>query len=108
MLDSIGNDVAPLAGSVDRNTRSAQKEVRPAASLPSRGAWIEISEMNSGILGILVAPLAGSVDRNHHHYLYRSTSGIRSLPSRGAWIEIIPEPVRDTRVQGRSPRGERG
>ena len=34
--------VAPLAGSVDRNIVSGLREVAAAASLPSRGAWIEI------------------------------------------------------------------
>ena len=34
--------VAPLAGSVDRNYRLAMKAKNEVASLPSRGAWIEI------------------------------------------------------------------
>ena len=53
-------------------------------SLPSRGAWIEIS-------------------RNRPN-----GPGTRSLPSRGAWIEIIRDPKDVKRFVGRSPHGERG
>ena len=35
--------VAPLAGSVDRNWTNDRLEPKTCASLPSRGAWIEIS-----------------------------------------------------------------
>ena len=34
--------VAPLAGSVDRNYRYERRRADVGASLPSRGAWIEI------------------------------------------------------------------
>ena len=57
--------VAPLAGSVDRNSGNV-----------------------SSLGKALVAPLAGSVDRNvaeAGHLLV----GVASLPSRGAWIEIV-------------------
>ena len=53
-------------------------------SLPSRGAWIEISFLRLDISGLQVAPLAGSVDRN--------LSERKCADHRG----------------GRSPRGERG
>ena len=57
----VGDDVAPLAGSVDRNAdNNVVKVVQD------------------------VAPLAGSVDRNPQ-------------------LELVVQ-----RVQGRSPRGERG
>ena len=60
--------VAPLAGSVDRNS-SREKDGCPG----------------------LVAPLAGSVDRNHQAATLAATVK-PSLPSRGAWIEIpIPQ-----------------
>src|SRR5699024_4948804 len=55
---------APLAGSVDRNSAIAAWYLSFRPSLPSRGAWIEIS---------VVIPEAGAA---------------MSLPSRGAWIEI--------------------
>ena len=35
-------DVAPLAGSVDRNPFACKDVVLVLGSLPSRGAWIEI------------------------------------------------------------------
>ena len=56
-----------------------------AASLPSRGAWIEILGVPGLHAGQMVAPLAGSVDRNIH-----------------------PVCLDDVTVGGRSPRGERG
>ena len=56
--------VAPLAGSVDRNTTWLLSRVRPA-----------------------VAPLAGSVDRNGYIAITHFEEK-ESLPSRGAWIEI--------------------
>mgnify|MGYP005803539203 CR=1 FL=1 len=37
-----GLGVAPLAGSVDRNADDSLAETESGASLPSRGAWIEI------------------------------------------------------------------
>ena len=56
--------VAPLAGSVDRNLRCVLDFDSAPRSLPSRGAWIEI-----------VLPIALPI-------------ALPSLPSRGAWIEI--------------------
>ena len=56
-----------------------------AVSLPSRGAWIEISVYQQG---------QGAADA--------------SLPSRGAWIEMVSIRLRVAVVCGRSPRGERG
>ena len=58
--------VAPLAGSVDRNLVLVQSVTVCVLSLPSRGAWIEIS-VRTG---------------------YSGSTG-RSLPSRGAWIEML-------------------
>ena len=78
--------VAPLAGSVDRNSGVGvfleHPDVAPLAGSVDRN-------MSSGWVawGNYVAPLAGSVDRN----LVGLDSGnfpARSLPSRGAWIEI--------------------
>ena len=64
----------------------------PRSSLPSRGAWIEIYFFCFYIdFTQTVAPLAGSVDRN----VYLFSCGyqlVMSLPSRGAWIEIFLRP----------------
>src|SRR5699024_6462139 len=79
-------------------------------SLPSRGAWIEILEIQNNIRCkgrsprgergeksrttapsgrlVPVAPLAGSVDRNNTKML-RDLYMKLSLPSRGAWIEMF-------------------
>ena len=77
--------VAPLAGSVDRNTerdRPGPYWIFP--SLPSRGAWIEIGRNRRSCPRSDVAPLAGSVDRNYQY--------------------CTPFPP----MKRRSPRGERG
>src|SRR5699024_3054207 len=62
--------VAPLAGSVDRNTLPARIGDQHMKSLPSRGAWIEMPTWRS--FGAWRWP---------------------SLPSRGAWIEIASPPL---------------
>ena len=56
----------------------------PGQSLPSRGAWIEITREEM------------------------ATMGVASLPSRGAWIEIRIGPLHNMWGTGRSPHGERG
>ena len=82
--DAYWGSVAPLAGSVDRNACSDGSDVVFVASLPSRGAWIEIM-LDLGPQWLdRVAPLAGSVDRN------ANAGNIEKL------------------VGSRSPRGERG
>ena len=53
-------------------------------SLPSRGAWIEISPCSHLLCMVL------------------------SLPSRGAWIEILKRSLKRIIFTRRSPRGERG
>ena len=77
--------VAPLAGSVDRNRDTTTGET----------------------YRVTVAPLAGSVDRNGYQEAWADYR-YQSLPSRGAWIEIGPWFAFLQRLQGRSPRGERG
>ena len=57
-------EVAPLAGSVDRNNDPAVARGYLGWSLPSRGAWIEICGAARQGIRFRVAPLAGSVDRN--------------------------------------------
>ena len=100
-------NVAPLAGSVDRNNISTDRQTGLSRSLPSRGAWIEMPYLAS-----------------------RTALGSRSLPSRGAWIEMVQNLANTGLVQvaplagsvdrnfvnatlttsqnSRSPRGERG
>ena len=58
-----------------------------SASLPSRGAWIEILVFALLFGALFVAPLTGSVDRNTS-CLPEPQKGEASLPSRGAWIEM--------------------
>ena len=103
--------VAPLTGSVDRNRNHLKLVGYGARSLPSRGAWIEISFLMPIFASHSVAPLTGSVDRNRFRKPAASKSAVapltgsvdrnhapqsaeqltaRSLPSRGAWIEIHP------------------
>ena len=57
--------VAPLAGSVDRNSPVGLLLVAKRGSLPLRGAWIEIATWR------------------------RRSRRPKSLPLRGAWIEIM-------------------
>ena len=80
-------------------------------SLPTRGAWIEISSSRCSRGVLRVAPHAGSVDRNcrknrqavrphpvaphagsvDRNFFSSSVGSCRfvSLPTRGAWIEIL-------------------
>ena len=99
------------------------------ASLPSRGAWIEMMKRPLRSRCSRVAPLTGSVDRNRTSTPCPTWQS-PSLPSRGAWIEIAYIVVSrscndvapltgsvdrnptgkwsDWRYIGRSPHGERG
>src|SRR5699024_2149981 len=77
-------------------------------SLPSRGAWIEMPYILSAPISAAVAPLAGSVDRNYDVTISLGDACRPSLPSRGAWIEIVTIVYHDFLVCRRSPRGERG
>ena len=81
-------EVAPLAGSVDRNMLgNTVNKFCPVA--PLAGSVDRNHTYGDAFLCIMskVAPLAGSVDRN----LEKAKAEIEaqgSLPSRGAWIEI--------------------
>ena len=82
--------------------------VAPAyQSLPSRGAWIEIELYAADAGAGPVAPLAGSVDRNES-LRDQLNEALESLPSRGAWIEMRHLTGSISTPLGRSPRGERG
>ena len=76
--------VAPLTGSVDRNTAATFVGVAGCESLPSRGAWIEMMVVAASAAVVPVAPLTGSVDRN------------------------ITLTYDEEHLPGRSPHGERG
>ena len=89
----LGSVFAGLASTASLPSRGAWIEIGRAPSgqtgcrwsLPSRGAWIEIAEKFAERMEKqVVAPLAGSVDRNRPYHGH--------------------EPGGD----GRSPRGERG
>ena len=61
--------------------------IRAAASLPVRGAWIEISHCaDKGLIGILSLPVRGAWIEIGLALVHRLVAG--SLPVRGAWIEI--------------------
>ena len=74
---------------MDRNLRLGGVVIHatPNQSLPSRGAWIEMTMVMPVAPAYQVAPLAGSVDRNNV-FAEALIAVPRSLPSRGAWIEI--------------------
>ena len=84
-LAVVAAGVAPLAGSVDRNQQVYRIDLTDPASLPSRGAWIEIGCQRAARSARRVAPLAGSVDRN-----------------------VFIGRNRNRLPMGRSPHGERG
>ena len=77
-----------------------------AASLPVRGAWIEIvmdgyvltSDLSLPVRGAWIEIIAGT----------RTAKRNGSLPVRGAWIEILRRLLPQAAAQGRSPCGERG
>ena len=79
--------VAPLTGSVDRNTLRwvsvSMIQVAPLTGSVDRNC--NFHPKNRRILS--VAPLTGSVDRNLT-VKEVTAEGKMSLPSRGAWIEI--------------------
>ena len=100
--------VAPLPGRVDRNRDTGGHiHTQRLKSLPSRGAWIEISTSPGPTRAPCVAPLTGSVDRNQFRDKVEEYMAL-SLPSRGAWIEILLGFAGTVSQVGRSPHGERG
>ena len=99
--------VAPLAGSVDRNKVSEVDALAGLLSLPSRGAWIEIP----GPLSMCPPASRSLPSRGAWIEITLGRSGLlklKSLPSRGAWIEISWRPPGAPAPPRRSPRGERG
>ena len=123
-------NVAPLAGSVDRNVICVYRSFASAQSLPSRGAWIEILLGFAGTVSqvslpsrgawieinvqawhsspVAVAPLAGSVDRNDKNCKQNAhLSAVAPLAGsvdRNPALHVRPK----SGAQSRSPRGERG
>ena len=98
--------VAPLAGSVDRNGGTRDGLYPLTLSLPSRGAWIEIVYRVPPRASASVAPLAGSVDRNGKPV--HINSGYRVAPLAGSVDRNIPICNSMLDLGRRSPRGERG
>ena len=87
--------------------QQVERDAQAAASLPSRGAWIEMTAQAPCRWPPRVAPLAGSVDRNMQQ-VERDAQAAASLPSRGAWIEMTAQAPCRWPPRCRSPRGERG
>ena len=77
------------------------------ASLPSRGAWIEILPA-----WLIIALSDRRSPRGERGLKYKTLTNYLdkqlSLPSRGAWIEINIDFRRGHLHASRSPRGERG
>ncbi len=57
-----------------------------ARSLPSRGAWIEMSAFGEDVMLLQSLPSRGAWIEIPPGF--SGVSGVSSLPSRGAWIEI--------------------
>ena len=107
-LETRIHKVAPLAGSVDRNSVKELKALYKKMSLPSRGAWIEMATEHGYILGLaVVAPLAGSVDRNLGNLVGAATAN-RVAPLAGSVDRNEMGCGKTLTAIGRSPRGERG
>ena len=90
--------------------KSADKpaEVKPAASLPVRGAWVEIwvhSQLSSGGSGC-----RSPCGERGLKFSVATTAlvGLASLPVRGAWVEIVSTSNANGAPSRRSPCGERG
>ena len=91
----------------ERGLKFAQvRNGRPVVpSLPTRGAWIEISQRSPRHPSTLSLPTRGA---------WIEIAGVhradewRSLPTRGAWIEIANSTAWWTSRACRSPHGERG
>ena len=76
-------------------------------SLPSRGAWIEMSCNRSGETRTRVAPLAGSVDRNRA--VCGNQVGAGQVAPLAGSVDRNELGLCTVLVEaGRSPRGERG
>ena len=76
-------------------------------SLPSRGAWIEITPPAAAPAAEQVAPLAGSVDRNIL-CSFLNKAGPAVAPLAGSVDRNTYTRVQRLQDFSRSPRGERG
>ena len=76
-------------------------------SLPTRGAWIEISVSTMSFPYQSVAPHAGSVDRNERYYGIDGVAYVVA-PHAGSVDRNVDAVTRAKLYIGRSPRGERG
>ena len=85
---------------------SSKANGRSTRSLPSRGAWIEIRIMDAALLDVVVAPLTGSVDRNHGGMKGAENGAVAPLTGS---VDRNLRRYRDAqRTMRRSPHGERG
>ena len=79
----------------------------PPASLPVRGAWIEMRIVQSALLATISRSPCGErglkYGKGHCDF-----DGLTSLPVRGAWIEMRYAAIEPFVPRGRSPCGERG
>ena len=76
------------------------------ASLPTRGAWIEICQADTDFALEWSLPTRGAWIEMLSQKQFEYIAG--SLPTRGAWIEIQRKLCDRIRQICRSPRGERG
>ena len=77
------------------------------ASLPPRGAWIEITHVGFSWppTSVSLPPRGAWIEMSVGTYCIRA---VESLPPRGAWIEIMLYYSYSKERGCRSPRGERG
>ena len=76
-------------------------------SLPVRGAWIEIVVIVYIVLNVLSLPVRGAWIEISY-IAVKGAIQYWSLPVRGAWIEIARRPRSSRAPRRRSPCGERG
>ena len=82
------------------------RDVLCLESLPTRGAWIEISFSGNFCSSLASLPTRGAwIEIQVVPY---GKSQRMSLPTRGAWIEMPCIDDKALRIGCRSPRGERG
>ena len=79
----------------------------PVGSLPTRGAWIEI-RLTMPTLSLACCRSPHGERGLKYVEFVKQIVHVRSLPTRGAWIEIVGNGTKATGLTGRSPHGERG
>ena len=94
----------------ERGLKLSSRELQTitVASLPVRGAWIEIAKGNRLSDGHACRSPCGERGLKSIRTAKRRTPALRSLPVRGAWLEIPNLSHAAFRHVRRSPCGERG